>query len=216
MATTCPLRKALNEFSEEKLEVEDLAREFPNCQCEAAVSPNGSPGPVSKGEMLRLYLTAPSHLRVKNPDDLKKRAFKVASLKRAFAKGLSVCRLDRASPAEIAHTQESLHSVQVDINGDCGGLVGAIDFPVDCVRSCPDGTAPLCAYETPLDIQEDGSYLRPSHCDLVASIGGLSDEEKKASRDIVFNQMNQIGRLRDHRPDGEFDISTLVPKAAKK
>ena len=58
-------RLALDMFCDEKIDVNGLVAEFPLCACENAATPDGSPGIVADKEMVRLFLTSPSHLRGK-------------------------------------------------------------------------------------------------------------------------------------------------------
>jgi len=208
------MRKVLDKFCAKELNVEELAAAYPSCACEQAESPFGCPGRVMPEEVLRLFLTSPSHLRVKKPTDLNKRKFKVADLARAYKVGLSVVRLNHASNEELIYTAKKLHEIQVDLNGDKGGLVGAVDFPVEAVRACSTPHVPMCAHETPLDYTKAAGHLRPSHCDVVNSKAGMSDEEQKASREVIYNQIIRQGAVKNIEDVKDLDISGLIPKAA--
>ena len=206
-------RLALDRFCDEKIDVDGLAAEFPHCACENADTPDGSPGIVADKEMVRLFLTSPSHLRVKKPADMaKERKFRPADLKRAYNVGLSVCRLSHASSEELRHTMAILHDIQVAANGKIGGLVGVADFPVTAVRSCPDPHVPMCVHQTPLDHQRGAVYLRPSHADVVNSQSGMSDEAQKASRDIIFNQIMDQGEVLGIKDVSGIDMTSFAPK----
>lgn len=208
------LREALNQLCAGDIDVDGLASACPNCICESAPSPTGSPGPIINGEVLRLFLTSPTHVRVKQPADLAKRPFRAADLKRAYSVGLSVCRLAHASQEELAYTANQLCEVQRASNGDLGGVIGAVDFPVTSVRTCPVEIVPLCAYETPLDPRPEGGYLRASHGDVVNSRNGMSPEEQKASRDVIFNQIVESGKIRKADQIDDFTIADYLPKTA--
>jgi len=209
------MRGALDQFCSHELTVESLAGKFPACKCEQAKSPEGSPGPVECDELLRLFLTSPTHLRIKSAADLNKRAFRAADLKRAYSVGLSVCRLRHASKDELEYTARNLYKIQTANNGELGGLVGAVDFPAAAVRSCPDDFVPLCAHETPLDSKPDGGFFRPSHSDVVNSLSGMTPEEQKASRDIIYNQVIQKGSVKKAADVADFKLTDFIPKNAK-
>lgn len=164
-------------------------------------------------EMLRLFLTSPSHLKVRNPADLSKRKFRAADLTRAYKVGLSIVRLDHVSQEELIYTAKKLHEIQVNANGDKGGLVGAVDFPVEAVRTCKAPQVPMCAHETPLDYTSTG-YLRPSHGDVVNSMTGMTDEDQKASREVIYNQIIKQGAVKNIEDIKDFDMSGFIPKAA--
>lgn len=206
------MRQALDRFCDGLIDVEGLAAEYPSCSCETAETPEGSPGKVTNEEIVRLFLTSPTHLKVKKPADMAKRKFRATDLKRAYNVGLSVCRLSHASVEELRHTAANLHGIQVDANGDKGGLVGVADFPVEAVRSCPAPHVPMCVHETPLDRQEASVYLRPSHADVVNSQSGMNDEDQKASREVIFNQIMKQGAVRDIKDVSDFDMTEFVPK----
>lgn len=208
------MRDRLDSFCAEKLNVEQLAAAYPYCACEEAVSPVGGPGKVMSGEVLRLFLTSPSHLKVKKPADLTKRKFRVNDLTRAYGVGLSVVRLSHASQKELTYTAKKLHEIQMKARGNSGGLVGAVDFPVEAVRNCIDPHLPMCAHETPLDYTGASGYLRPSHGDVVNSMTGMSDEAQKASREVIFNQIMKQGTVKNIEDVKDFDMSSFIPKAA--
>lgn len=208
------MRNVLDKFCAQELDVEELAAAYPACACEQAESPAGSLGRVMPEEVLRLFLTSPSHLKVKKPADLKKRKFKTTDLTRAYKVGLSVVRLDHASEEELIYTAKKLQKVQVSVNGDKGGLVGAVDFPVEAVRACSVPHIPMCAHETPLDYTDATGYLRPSHSDVVNSMPGMSDEEQKASREVIYNQIIKQGSVKNIEDVKDFDMSAFIPKAA--
>lgn len=208
------MRDALDKFCAREIDVEELAEAYPSCACEHAESPAGSPGKVMPKEVLRLFLTSPSHLKVSKPADLNKRKFRVADLARAYKVGLSVVRLNHASEHELIYTAKKLNEIQVSANGDKGGLVGAVDFPVEAVRACSAPHVPMCAHETPLDYTDPTGYLRPSHGDVVNSMSGMSDEERKASREVIYNQIIQQGEVKNIEDVKDFDMSDFIPKAA--
>jgi hypothetical protein len=210
----CRLRDGLDRFCAEEINVEELALAYPSCACEQAVSPTDSPGKVKPEEVLRLFLTSPSHLKVKKSADLNKRKFKVADLTRAYQVGLSVVRLSHASEQELIYTAEQLHKIQVDAWGDKGGLVGAVDFPVEAVRACTTLHVPMCVHETPLDYTDASGYLRSSHADVVNSMTSMSDEEKKASKEVIYNQIKELGTVLNIEDVKDFDMSGFIPKAA--
>lgn len=208
------MRGDLEKFCAQEINVEELAAAHPSCACEHAESPVGSPGRIMPKEVLRLFLTSPSHLKVKKSADLNKRKFRAADLARAYKVGLSIVRLNHASEEELIYTAKHLHKIQVDSNGDKGGLVGAVDFPVEAVRNCSAPQVPMCAYETPLDYTEPTGYLRPSHGDVVNSLSGMTDEEQKASREVIYNQIMKQGEVKNIEDIKDFDISAFIPKAA--
>ena len=208
------MRSGLDKFCAEKIDVEELAAAFPSCACEQAESPADSPGRVMPEEVLRLFLTSPSHLKVKKPADLNKRKFRAADLARAYKVGLSVVRLNHASEEELIYTANKLYEIQANANGDKGGLVGAVDFPVEAVRACSIPYVPMCAHETPLDYTDATGYLRPSHGDIVNSMAGMSDEEQKASREVIYNQIIEQGAVKHVSDVKDFDMSGFIPKAA--
>lgn len=210
------MRNGLDKFCAQKLDVEKLAEMYPSCACEQSESPVGSPGKVMPEEVLRLFLTAPSHLKVKKPADLNKRKFKVADLTRAYKVGLSVVRLNHASAKELIYTAEKLYEIQANANGEKGGLVGAVDFPVEAVRACSIPHVSMCVHETPLDYIDATGYLRPSHGDVVNSMAGMSDEEQKASREVIYNQIIEQGAVKHIEDVKNFDMSGLIPKVAIK
>ena len=89
-----------------------------------------------------------------------------------------------------------------------------MDFPVEAVRNCCAPHVPMCAHETPLDYTDSEGYLRPSHGDVVNSASGMSDEEQKASRDVIFNQIMKQGTVMNVEDIKDFDMSGFIPKAA--
>ncbi|SEQ34821.1 hypothetical protein SAMN04488092_1067 [Thalassovita taeanensis] len=208
------MRDGLDKFCSLEINVEELAATYPSCACEQAEPLAGSPGRVMPKEVLRLFLTSPSHLKVKKPADLIKRKFKAADLVRAYRVGLSVVRLDHALEDELIYTARKLHEIQVNANGDKGGLVGAVDFPVEAVRACSASHVPMCVHETPLDRTDTSGYLRPSHGDVVNSMSGMSDEEQKASREVIYNQIIKQGAVKDIEDVNDFDMSIFIPRAA--
>jgi hypothetical protein len=210
----CRMRDHLDRFCAEEINVEELAEAYPSCACEQAVSPIDSPGKVKPEEVLRLLLTSPSHLKVKKSADLNKRKFRVVDLARAYKVGLSVVRLSHASKKELIYTAEKLHKIQMNARGDEGGLVGAVDFPVEAVRTCIAPHVPLCVYETPLDYTNASGYLRRSHGDVVNSMTGMSDEEQKATREVIYNQIKEHGTVLNIEDVIDFDMLGFIPKAA--
>ncbi|NVK54671.1 MAG: hypothetical protein HWE26_03590 [Alteromonadaceae bacterium] len=208
------MRDDLDKFCAQKIDVEELASAYPSCACEQADSPVGSVGRIMPQELLRLFLTSPSHLRVRKPADLNKRKFRPTDLTRAYKVGLSIVRLEHASEEELTYTAKQLNDIQVNANGDKGGLVGAVDFPVEAVRTCSPPHVPMCAHETPLDYREPTNYLRPSHGDVVNSKAGMTDEEQKASREVIYNQIIKQGVVKNIEDVKDFDMSEFIPKAA--
>jgi len=145
------IRNALDEFSTGDLDVEGLAAAHPDCACEAAAPVTGSHGPVTGDETLRFFLASRSDVDGKRASQLKSRPFKVASLKKAYSVGLSVCRLSRTNRRELEHTAHLLHEIQSAKDGEYGGVLGVVDFPVEAVRQCPNPAAAMCVLETPSD-----------------------------------------------------------------
>lgn len=207
------MRDSLDKFCAEVFSVEELAAAYPSCACEQAEPLVGSPGRVMPEEVLRLFLTSPSHLKVKKPADMNKRKFRAADLTRAYKVGLSVVRLNHAVKDELIYTARQLHEIQVNKNGDKGGLVGTVDFPVEAVRACSAPHVPMCVHETPLDYTDASGYLRPSHGDVVNSMSGMSDEEQKASREVIYNQIIKQGTVKNIEDVKDFDMSSFIPKA---
>lgn len=185
-------RELIEEFSAGRLTVEDLAEAMPECACEGAAPVEGSPGPVSDDETLRFFLTSRSDVDGKRESQLKKRPFKAAALKKAYTVGLSVSRLEHASREELEYTAGLLHGIQVEKSGEYGGVVGVVDFTAKAVRQGSEPSVPMCVLETPLDKNLEGGLSRPSHADVVNSKAGMTEEEKKSSREIIYNAICQI------------------------
>lgn len=150
-------RTDLEAFSAEEFGVEELARRHPVCACEGASSPDGSPGPVQAGEIVRLFLTSRSDIDGKRAALRERRPFKAGSLQKVFTKGLSVVRLAHADQVELEYAASILHGVQFRNSNEYGGVLAVIDFPVEAVRICEDSDARMCVFETPLE--RDASVL---------------------------------------------------------
>ena len=150
--------------------------------CECATSPEGSAGPINDEETLRYFVNSRS-----NADLKKNRKFGPRSLNRIFSDGLSVCRVDMATPKEVYYTAENLFEIMRKHYDDYGGIVGVLDFKCKIVRqlACEDGGRLICVLETPLDPNSDGGYNRPSHSDIVHAREHCEDQQ--AIRVMVFN-----------------------------
>ena len=208
-------RKLIEEFSAGCLTVEELAEATPGCACESAALVAGSYGPVSDAETLRFFLTSRSDVDVKKASQLKNRPFKVTSLKKAYTVGLSVCRLTHATCEELEYTAGKLHDIQSENHGEYGGVVGVVDFPVKAVRRCPEPIAPMCVLETPLDANPEGGFCRPSHADVVNSKSGMTEEEKKSSREIIYNSICELGVQTRSENVADCDLHRFLPEVAK-
>lgn len=209
MAEIDPKRIDLTRFSKQEIGVGELIQLHPACACEKAISPDGSHGPVQNNELLRFFITSRSDVDLKRQPGLAtNRPFKVASLKKAYSNGLSVCRVEHASEKEVVHTAKLIYDNQVANDKTYGGLIAVVDFPADAVRSCPAGVLPMCVHETPLDPDEVGDYSRPSHADIVSSAEGASDVERKHSREAIYNQIQELAQ---HIAIEDVDIPNLEP-----
>ena len=209
----CEMRDTLDLFSARQIDAEDLSKKYPACACEKATSPKGSPGPIDDQEWVRLFLLSPTHLSLKKPSDLNKTMFRVRHLKNAYGRGLSICRLEHARKSEMEYTACSLSRIQKKSNNNAGGVIGVVDFPIRSIRKCPNGCTHLCAYETPLEFDNEGNYLKPSHGDLVNSKSGMSDVDKNASRRVLFNQIISCGEVKKPEQIDDFDVSPYLPKS---
>lgn len=186
MANPEEMREYLAEWPCEERQVPELARDFPDCACEGANSPDGSHGPVQDDETLRYFVNSRSDVDLK-----RKKPFGPAKLGRMFDKGLSLCRVDMAAVGEVRRTAEMLFSIMRDRDPVYGGIVGVLDFRCLSVRTLryEDGGRMVCVLETPLDPSEDGGFDRPSHADLVHSRQHCIDPQ--AIRLVVFNAMRE-------------------------
>ena len=209
-------RADLDLFCEEEIDVEELAARNPQCGCEAASSPKGSPGPVADEEVVRLFLTSPSDIEGKRRAQRERRPFKAKSLQKVFTKGLSVVRLPHATRDELEYSASILHGYQSDRDPEYGGLLCVVDFPVTAVRECPNDLALMCVFETPLEAEEDGSFKRPSHADVAHSANGLPDEEKKAKREIIYNRIIEQGDQRKAENVTDCDLAQFLPEIVKR
>jgi hypothetical protein len=205
-------RATLNSFCCQEIDVEELAALHPECGCEGAQTVEGSPGPVTNDEVLRLFLTSPSDIRGERKAQREKRPFGQRSLQKAYTKGLSVVRICHASQEEIEYTASLLHAYQSKRDPKNGGLLCVVDFPVSAVREGPDPDAVLCALETPLDWQSEGYFLRPSHGDVVNSKSGLLEEIKKAKREVAYNRIVELGEQRRVEDVTDSNLSQFLPQ----
>lgn len=205
-------RESLDAFCKQDLTVEDLAAKYPGCLCETAAPVEGSPGPVGDEETLRLFLTSPSDIEGKRRSQRERRPFRQGSLQKAFTKDLSIVRIDFATAQEVEYSAGLLYQYQSGRDPLHGGLLSVMDFPVRAVRGCADFEPEFCVLETPLEMQEDGSFLRPSHGDVVNSKSGLSLEQQKAKREVVFNRIVQLGQLRRAEDVADSDLAQYLPQ----
>jgi hypothetical protein len=209
------MREYLNLFCDANSEVgvEEVAIKFPGCACESAYSPVGSHGPVANHELLRYFLASTSDIDASKPTHRKKRAFRVQSLGRAYKNGLSVCRLDYSDRSELELTAKMLYDHQVGQTGEFGGILGVVDFPASAVRCTLDGSdaIPLCVLETPLDQNGADGFDRPSHADLVNSQANLTDEDRIASRSIIYNQIKAQGNQTDPEFVTDCNLVQFLP-----
>ena len=205
-------RATLNAFSAGTIDVEKLAEAAPECGCELACSIEGSPGPVTDGETLRFFITSRSDVDLKKqPALLESRPFRPKDLKKAYTVGLSVCRLSYATRQEQEYTAGMLFSIQSSNNGDYGGILAVMDFSADAVR-VSDGTFfPLCVLETPSDDQSNGTFLRPSHADIVNSVHGMTDIQKAESRTKLHNQIIQNGTKTALEDVHDCELAQFLP-----
>ena len=208
-------RVALDLFCEKELDVEELASRHPQCGCENAPSPKGSPGPVQHEEKVRLFLVSTSDIKGEKQAQREKRFFKAQSLKRAFTTGLSVVRLPHASVEELEYSASLLYDFQSKRNPEYGGLLLVVDFPVFAVRMNIDGLGAMCVFETPSERQEDGSFKRPSHADIANSASGLAEEDKLAKRQIIYNRIVEHGMQRRVEDVDEGNLVPFLPKIVK-
>ncbi len=208
-------RNDLEAFVSGKLDVEELARRHPLCACENAVSPNGSPGPVQAGEIIRLFLMSRSDINGEKANLRQRRPFKAGSLERAFTRGLSVVRLTHADQEELEYTASKLHAFQFEKSEKFGGVLAVMDFPVEAVRDSEDAEARMCVLETPLDCDASGKFLRPSHADVVYSRSGIPDELKKAKREVIYNQIVQKGRQLNAEDVRDCNLAQFLPQVIK-
>ena len=209
------MRESLNSFINEQLNVEDLASLHPFCGCESADSEEGCYGPVKASEVVRYFLMSPSDIGNASAEKLKIRPFNSTSLKRAFTTGLSVSRLAHATSEELEKTAAILFTFQVARSPSLGGVLAVIDFPVESVRVCPKPHAPFCVLETPLDPLPDGQFERPSHADVVNSVANLSDESKKACREIIYNQIKVQGTQTSCEDVTDCNLQQYLPLATR-
>ena len=129
-----------------------------------------------------------------------------------FTKGLSVVRLAHADQAELEYTASLLHSFQFENSAEYGGVLAVIDFPVEAVRDCKDQQARMCVLETPLERDACGKFRRPSHADVSYSHSGISDEMKKAKRDIIYNQIVAQGTQLNAEDVTGCDLAQFLPQ----
>ena len=95
------MRRSIDDFCNQSLNVEELATRHPCCECEHAASPDKSPGRVDSSEILRLFLTSRSDIDARSAAKRSRRPFRVQSLKKAYKNGLSISRLRYASAAGV-------------------------------------------------------------------------------------------------------------------
>ncbi len=208
-------RADLDRFCDQELDVEDLALKNPKCACEGAQSPSGSPGPVKNAERVRLFLVSTSDIRGQQRVQREQRPFKVQSLKRALTTGLSVVRLSQASAEEIEYSASLLYDFQSERDPEHGGLLSAIDFPVSIVRMEINDLGSMCVFETPCEPQEDGSFRRPSHADIVNSVHGMVEEAKKVKLEILRNRIQKHGNQRHVEDMTDCNLVPFLPKIVK-
>ena len=191
-----------------------MAVSFPRCACEEAFNEKGSHGPVADDEIIRLFLTSRSDIDAKKSTQLASRTFKASSLQKAYKNGLSAYRLSFASKGELEIAAKILFDGKVEKDGEYGGVLGVMDFPVSCVRVSPDGTPPFCVFDTPLDRIKRGEFRRPSHCDVANSQPFENNEDKVAARRIMFNQIKAAGNMTRAEDVQDCDISQFLPAVA--
>lgn len=205
-------RAALDSFCDLAISVEELAARYPNCGCESAATVDGSPGPVTKDEVLRLFLTSPSDIDGKRREQREKRPFKKASLQKIFTKGLSVVRMRHAAPSEIEYSASILFAYQSGRDPVHGGILSVVDFPVAAVREDADAVSLMCVLETPLERQASGEFLRPSHGDVVNSASGLSEEARLAKRDVAYNRIVELGKQSNVEQVSDSNLAQFLPQ----
>jgi len=206
-------REALDNFSRGCVDVEGLANAHPGCACESAATVVGGHGQIGNNEILRFFLTSRSDIDGKKASRLAERRFRARSLTKAYTQGLSVCRLSYACRCELNYTAKILHEIMIEKDGKFGGILGVVDFPAAAVRQCPAETVPMCVHETPLDPNPNGGFFRPSHADIVNSQVGMTDEEKKKSREIVFNQIHEQKIQKKSEDITDCDLCIFLPEA---
>lgn len=109
-----------------------------------------------------------------------------------------------------------LFEFQVSRDPQFGGILGVYDFPASAVRHIGQETDahPLCMVETPLDLDRIGNFERPSHADIVNSKAGMTDEERKASRETIYNQIKLLGSQLHSEQVTDVDLVRFIPIAA--
>ena len=194
-------RKILNSFSIGEIKSSKLAAEYPNCICENADSPVGSPGKVTDDELLRIFLTS-SYKRVNTCEGLVDKSitdlFKVRSLYRVFSDGLSAYRLNFVSEQELIYSVEVLYdSLTKDTtNKNSGGVYGSIDIGVGEIRNAAKSVVPFCVYETPQDPISGKGFKRPSHVDILwADSLELNEDDQSACEDLLYNVIEELTTL---------------------
>ncbi len=209
-------RKLLDEFCGGKLDVEELAEKAPECGCESAATVAGGHGPISDDELLRLFLTSRVDLDIKDrPSFVNRRPFKPVHLKKAYKTGLSVYRLAHASRDEIKLAAQILYKNRSEKEGDYGGILGVVDFPAKAVRNCAKEITPMCVLDTPLDSDGNNGFRRPSHADITNSKPGMSPEQQKISREIIFNNIQQLMTQTNADDLRDCDIREYLPVVVK-
>ena len=167
---------------------------------------------MQSDEVVRLFLTSRSDIDGKRRAQREKRPFKASSLQKAFTKGLSVVRLSHAEEIELEYSASILHAYQSDQHAEHGGLLAVVDFPVEAVRECADDEAQMCVFETPLEKDGEATYKRPSHADVAHSIDSLTEDQKKAKREVIYNQIIEQGTQRNVEDVDDCNLAQFLPR----
>lgn len=205
-------REYLDYWSTERQHVDQLANRYPGCSCEDAATAEGGHGPVDDTEILRYFVMS------RFDQDLAKgkRSWRPAVLSKIFKKGLSVCRLNRATREEVEYTASILHENAVQKDLEHGGVVAVLDFPCSAVRALrEEGERLCCVVDTPLDPLPGGGFRRPSHADVVHSGVITDDQQKILMRLKIYNGINAEQNTTPAPDVKDCDLSPFIPNSIK-
>ena len=191
-------RKILNSFSIGKITSSKLADDYPDCICENADSPVGSPGKVSDDETLLIFLTS-SYKKINTCDGLVGKSitdfFKVRSLERVFSDGLSAYRLNFLTQQELLYSVGVLYDslTKNKLNKNSGGVYGSFEISVGDIRSIAKSVVPFCVYETPQEPISGEKFKRPSHVDILwAASLELNEDDQSICEELLYNVIEEI------------------------
>ncbi len=163
-------------------------------------------GHVSNDEPLRYFVASRSEIDMKRKP---KGSITPSMFRRAFLKGMSVVRLDRASAEELFNSAKILYDYQVAQDPRYGGIVGVVDFKAETVRWAEsDGDRLCCVLDTPLE-------NRLAHADVVHHRGAVDAETERSLKSVLFNQIGGARAFRSTATLDDSDLKSLLPACLK-